>query len=165
VRSWRAELLAAEVGASTVAQAYRLLRAVINTALDDELIRGRNPCRIKGADKEHAAERPIASVAQVYAIAEVSKPWHRVLVLTAAMTGLRWGELVALRRRHIDLDGGFVDVRSAVVEDGTNLTVDRTKSVAGVRVVGLPAVIMPGASEPPGDVLRGGAERSGVRGT
>jgi integrase len=82
-------------------------------------------------------------VAQVYAIAEASKPWHRVLVLTAAMTGLRWGELVALRRRHLDLDGGFIDVRSAVVEDGTNLTVDRTKSEAGVRVVGLPAVIVP----------------------
>jgi integrase len=115
----------------------------MNTALDDELIRGRNPRRIKGADKEHAAERPIATVAQVYAIAEASKPWHRVLVLTAAMTGLRWCELVALRRRHLDLDGGFIDVRSAVVEDGTNLTVDRTKSEAGVRVVGLPAVIVP----------------------
>jgi hypothetical protein len=34
-------------------------------------------------------------------------------------------------------------VRSAVVEDGANLTVDRTKSEAGVRVVGLPAVIVP----------------------
>jgi integrase len=143
VRSWRAGLLADGVGASTVAQAYRLLRAVMNTALDDELIRGRNPCRIKGADKEHAAERPVASVAQVYAIAEASKPWYRALVLTAAMTGLRWGELVALRRRHLDLEGGFVDVRSAVVEDGTGLSVDRTKSEAGVRVVGLPAVIVP----------------------
>jgi integrase len=132
-----------DVGESTVAQAYRLLRAVMNTALDDELIRGRSPCRIKGADKEHAAERPVAAVAQVYAIAEASKPWYRALVLTAAMTGLRWGELVALRRRHLDLDGGFVDVRSAVVEDGTNLTVDRTKSEAGARVVGLPAVIVP----------------------
>jgi hypothetical protein len=91
VRAWRAGLLDDEVGTSTVAQAYRLLRAVMNTALDDELIRGRNPCRIKGADKEHAAERPIASVEQVYAIAEASKPWYRALVLTAAMTGLRWG--------------------------------------------------------------------------
>lgn len=118
-----------------------------NTALDDELIRGRNPCRIKGADKEHARERPVASVEQVYAIAGASKPWYRVLVLTAAMTGLRWGELVALRRRHLDLDAGFVDVRAAVVEDGTedgtDLTVDRTKSEAGVRVVGLPAVLVP----------------------
>ena len=52
-----------------------------------------------------------------------------------------------LRRRHLDLDAGFVDVRAAVVEDGTedgtDLTVDRTKSEAGVRVVGLPAVLVP----------------------
>lgn len=142
VRSWRAGLLAEAVGPSTVAQAYRLLRAVMNTALDDELMRGRNPCRIKGADKEYAAERPVASVEQVYAIAEASKPWFRALVLTAAMTGLRWGELMALRRRHLDLDGGFVDVRSAVVEHGRTLMVDRTKSEAGVRVVGVAAVIV-----------------------
>lgn len=143
VRAWRAGLLDADVGRSTVAQAYRLLRAVMNTALDDELIRGRNPCRIKGADKEHAAERPTASVEQVYAIAEAIKPSLRAAVLTAALTGLRWGELMALRRRHIDLDGGFVEVRGALVEDGQKLVVDKTKSEAGVRVVGLPAVIVP----------------------
>jgi hypothetical protein len=34
-------------GASTVAKAYRLLRAIMNTAVEDELTR-RNPCRIKG---------------------------------------------------------------------------------------------------------------------
>ncbi|HSI93561.1 MAG TPA: tyrosine-type recombinase/integrase [Jiangellaceae bacterium] len=143
VRAWRAGLLAADVGESTVAQAYRLLRAVLNTALDDELIRGRNPCRIKGADKERAAERPTASVEQVYAIADAIKPWHRALVLTAALTGLRWGELMGLRRRHVDVANGFVEVRAALVEDGRELTLDRTKSEAGVRVVGLPAVIEP----------------------
>jgi len=143
VRAWRAGLLAEDVGQSTVAQAYRLLRAVLNTALDDDLIRGRNPCRIKGADKEHAAERPTASVEQVYAVAESVKDWHRALVLTAALTGLRWGELMGLRRRHVDLDGGFLEVRGSLVEDGRDLTLDRTKSEAGVRVVGVPAVLVP----------------------
>jgi integrase len=143
VRAWRAGLLADGVGQSTVAQAYRLLRAVLNTALDDDLIRGRNPCRIKGADKEHAAERPTASVEQVYAIAEAVKDWHRALVLTAALTGLRWGELMGLRRRHVDLEGGFLEIRGSLVEDGRDLTLDRTKSEAGVRVVGVPAVLVP----------------------
>lgn len=143
VRAWRAGLLADGVGQSTVAQAYRLLRAVLNTALDDDLIRGRNPCRIKGADKEHAAERPTASVEQVYAIAEAVKDWHRALVLTAALTGLRWGELMGLLRRHVDLGGGFLEVRGSLVEDGRDMTLDRTKSEAGVRVVGLPAVLVP----------------------
>jgi integrase len=141
VRSWRAGLLSDGVGASTVAGAYRLLRAVLNTALDDELIRGRNPCRIKGADKESPAERPTVSVVQLYAIAEAIKPWHRALVLLAGTTGLRWGELIALRRRDLDLDAGFVQVTGAMVELGQRIEVGRTKSATGVRTVGIPQVI------------------------
>ncbi|SFS79988.1 Phage integrase, N-terminal SAM-like domain [Streptomyces harbinensis] len=72
VRSWRAELLKA-TGATTVAKSYRLLKAVLETAADDELIR-RNPCRIRGAGKESAAERPIATVVQVDALADVMGP-------------------------------------------------------------------------------------------
>ena len=47
VRRWRKQLLDAGVSAVTVAKSYRLLRAILNTALDDGAIR-RNPCRIKG---------------------------------------------------------------------------------------------------------------------
>jgi integrase len=115
----------------------------MNTALDDELIRGRNPCRIKGADQEHSTERPTASVEQVYAIAAAIKPWYRALVLTAATTGLRWGELVGLRRRHVDLAQGFLSVTASVVEVGQSLEVGHTKSAAGVHTVGIPEVIAP----------------------
>ncbi len=52
-----------------MAKAYRLLRAVFNTAVDDEMIR-RNPCRIKGAGVEDSPERPVLTVAQVYALAD-----------------------------------------------------------------------------------------------
>jgi hypothetical protein len=64
VRSWRAELLRSGRSATTVAKAYRLLRAIMTTAVDDGRLR-RNPCRIKGADREDAPERPTASVRQV----------------------------------------------------------------------------------------------------
>jgi hypothetical protein len=49
--SSRKELLAGGASGVTVAKAYRLLKAVLNTAVDDELIQ-RNPCRIKGAASE-----------------------------------------------------------------------------------------------------------------
>jgi hypothetical protein len=51
IRAWRKELLDGGLGDVTVAKCYRFLRAVLNTAVDDELIR-RNPCRIKGAGSE-----------------------------------------------------------------------------------------------------------------
>ena len=38
VRSWRGKLLAAGVGEPSVVKAYQLLRALMNTAVDDELI-------------------------------------------------------------------------------------------------------------------------------
>lgn len=38
VRAWRAELLAGGTAPTMVAKAYRLMRAVLNTATDDELI-------------------------------------------------------------------------------------------------------------------------------
>lgn len=70
-------------------KAYRLVRAVLNTAVDDGRIK-RNPCRIKGAGEYRADERPTASVRQVYAIAERMPERFRALVLAAVFTGLRW---------------------------------------------------------------------------
>ena len=54
-RRWRRRLDAG-VSAVTVTKAYRLLKAVLNTAADDGLIR-RNPCRIKGASVEKSLAR------------------------------------------------------------------------------------------------------------
>ena len=54
VRTWRSTMLATgSPGPSTVAKCYRLLRAILNTAVEDEVI-ARNPCVIKGAGVERA---------------------------------------------------------------------------------------------------------------
>ena len=45
VRRWRKELIDANTGAVTVAKAYRFLRAVLNTAVQDRLLK-LNPCNI-----------------------------------------------------------------------------------------------------------------------
>ena len=80
-------------------------------------------------------------MAEVYAIAAQMRPWYRALVLMAAFTSLRWGELIALRRRDLDLDDGFVRVRAAVVEIDSKLDGGRPKWLAGVREVGIPEVL------------------------
>lgn len=54
VRTWRAERLEA-TGATTVAKSYRLLKAIMETAADDELIRadrGVGACRGHGSPRE-----------------------------------------------------------------------------------------------------------------
>jgi integrase len=71
IRAWRAELLAEGVSVSMTAKAYRLLRAVLTTAVEEDKILPRNPCRIRGAGEERAQERPVLTVAQVFELAEL----------------------------------------------------------------------------------------------
>ncbi|MBF9129307.1 site-specific integrase [Plantactinospora sp. S1510] len=138
IRSWRTARLDDGVGKSTVAKTYRILHAIFTTAVDDDLIR-RNPCRIKGAGHDKADERPTATLQQVFAIAEAIQPRYRLMVLLAAFAQLRFGELVALQRRNIDLDAMELRVRRATaeMEDGTQID-DDPKSEAGKRPISLP---------------------------
>jgi hypothetical protein len=66
VRAWHAGLIENGPGASSAAKCYRLLRSILNTAVEDGLI-AVNPCCIKGAGVEPADERPLPSLAEVYA--------------------------------------------------------------------------------------------------
>ena len=127
----------------TVAKAYRLLKAILNTAVDDGLIR-RNPCRIKGAGQEKSAERLVLTVPQVYALAAATDERYRALVLLAAFTSLRWGELAALRRSDIDIQARTVRVARQLNErDGGGFTFGPPKPEAGRRIVALPELITP----------------------
>lgn len=143
VRRWRKDLLDTGVTEVTVAKAYRLLKAILNTAVDDGLIR-RNPCRIKGAGQEKSAERPILTVPQVYALAAATDERYRALVLLAAFTSLRWGELAALRRSDIDIQARTVWVARQLNErDGGGFAFGPPKSEAGQRIVAIPELITP----------------------
>ncbi|WTO36044.1 site-specific integrase [Streptomyces achromogenes] len=141
VREWRAERLRVTGAKTMTAKAYRLLKAIMETAVDDELIT-RNPCRIKGAGKEKAAERRIATVAQVDALAEAVGMRWRLMVYLGAYGPMRPEELAGLRRRDIDLDNLRIKVRLAEPERMNGRRVrGETKSEAGTRTVILPAFL------------------------
>ena len=146
VRRWRKKLLDSGVSEVTVAKAYRLLRAIFNTALDDGLIR-RNPCRIKGADRENSPERPVLTVAQVYALADSVGLRFRALILLAAFTSLRWAELAALAPEDIDLDARTVRVTRQLYYHEAGYAFRPPKSRAGVRIVAFPELIVPDMRE------------------
>jgi integrase len=124
-----------------VAKAYRLLRAILNTAVRDKQIR-ENPCQIKGAGKELAAERPVLNVPEVYRLADVIEPRYRALILLATFGNLRWGELAGLWRRNLDLGNRTVRVVETVYELG-QLVQGTPKSEASTRKVVLPELIIP----------------------
>lgn len=142
VRRWRKKLLDEGVSEVTVAKAYRLLKAILSTAVDDQLIK-RNPCRIKGAVQEKSPERPVLTVAQVYRIVEVIEHRYRALVLLGTFASLRWGELTGLQRRDLDLDAGTVKVERQLIQiTGKGLVFTDPKSAAGKRTIAIPELIL-----------------------
>ena len=142
VRHWRHELLSGGVSESMAAKAYRLLRAVLNTAVEDGLI-AKNPCQIRGAGTESPAERPTISASQAIDLADRMPEQYRLLVLLAVFASLRWGEVTALRRSDIDLDRATVTVCGALSERSSGeMVLGPPKSAAGLRTVMLPAPVV-----------------------
>ena len=141
VREWRTERLDATGAATTVAKSYRLLKAILETAVDDELIR-RNPCRIRGAGKEVSKSGQVATVEQVDALADAIGIRWRLMVYLGAYGPLRPEEQAELRRKDVDVDNVTIVVRKAAPELATGQRVEGpTKSEAGKRVVVLPAFL------------------------
>ena len=99
IREWRAKLLGNGVSVTVAAKAYRLLRAVLMTAVEEDKILPRNPCRIRGAGDEDAPERPVLTVAQVFALAELMgrRPVGNIRKLPAGGYRLRFRRHGAFR--------------------------------------------------------------------
>lgn len=147
IRRWRQNLLDSGVGPVTVAKAYRLLKAILNTAVDDGLIR-RNPCRIKGAGQEHSPERPVLTLTEVFDLADAFDRRYRLLILLAVFCSLRWGELAALTRNAIDVETGTLTVRAGVVElKNGALVTGPPKSEASNRVLTVPDFLVADVAE------------------
>jgi integrase len=104
---------------------------------EDELLKA-NPCRIKGFDQIHTPERPVPTLGQVRALAEEMPARFYALILLAAYSGLRWGELAALRRCDVDLDASTVRVHRKLISVRGRLEFGPPKSEAGKRTVTLP---------------------------
>lgn len=104
-----------------MAKAYRLLKTILNTAVTDEVL-PRNPRLLRGAGSERMPERVPPTLAEAYALAEAIQPRWRMLVLLATWSGLRWGELVALRRSSVGLEQGRVTVANQLVETATGVS-------------------------------------------
>jgi integrase len=141
VRSWHAAIAADHP--VTAAKAYRLLSSIMRTAVADEMI-SRNPCQVKGAAVEKAPERPVASIAEVQALAS-SMPEHlRAAVQLAAWCQLRRAELRGLRRKDVDLMRSTVTVSVTRTTRMDGTTVEKApKTEAGRRTIAVPENVVP----------------------
>ena len=96
-----------------------------------------------GAASDRSMERPMMTVANVQALSEAVPNHMRAAVLLAGWGGLRRGEVLALRRKDLDVARGRVRIERAQTElnDGT-IEFTLPKTDAGVRTVHLPRSVM-----------------------
>ena len=123
VRNWSASMTGAGRSATTVLRALGVLAGILDDAIADGRI-AKNPARGLDPKKREKPTKPKRK--HVYldhdAVARLADESgeHRALVLTLAYTGIRWGEAVALRVRHVD----EVRRRLLVIDNAVQLGVD-----------------------------------------
>lgn len=139
VRDWLDALPATPVAN---AHAYALLSEILKSAAKkDKRIQ---PVVIPGATRSkttHEAEP--ATLAELAVIVESMPPRHRLAILLMSWCALRFGEVTELRRKDVDVTGGRVHVRRAVVLVEKERRVTTPKSDAGARKVAIPPHLIP----------------------
>ena len=140
IRSWYADVAAQTPGAAR--SAYRLLKAIFNTTILDDLI-VKNPCRVKGGGTDRVTDRRITNVDQVAALTQSMPEQYRAAVTLAAWGTLRQGEVLGLKRDDVDLVAGTVRGERSLHEfrDGT-LELGPTKNGDPCKIY-LPSSLLP----------------------
>ncbi len=123
------------------AEALKLARVMLNSALDADRI-GRNPAaRIEAPRTERSSIR-VLRPQEIAAIVEALPPRWRAFVLLGAYSSLRWSELVAVKRDDLDLSGRTVGVDEKLVEVDGRFEWGAPKTARSNRVVDLPDVVV-----------------------
>lgn len=125
------------------AHAYGLLKAICGSAVRSGALVV-NPCSIENASvaKRRSKTEP-ATLEELETVVNASPARYRSMVLLGAWCAMRFGELIELRRRDLDLKRGIIKIRRAAVKvDGTML-VGTPKSAAGIRDVAIPPHLLP----------------------
>lgn len=128
VEAWMGKLAAAGTPAATIAKARTLLSTMLGPrgAMRHHLVRANPVTAIPAPAHQKAAWRLLETDELDAVLAEVGPEWAYV-VLLAAYTGLRWGEMCALRAEHYDPGKATLTVRLSTPEHAGRLYPGPTK--------------------------------------
>ena len=167
VQAWVTQLKAGGLSASSVQRAHGILSQVLDLAVRDRRLTV-NPAKGVKLPRKLPKARRFLTAAQVEALAVECEPYDLV-VRFLAYTGLRWGEMAALRVRDVDPLRRRMLIARSVTEDNGRLIFDTTKT-GEERTVPLPRFLAEQitasfAGKGPDDLVfegtRGGVLRNG----
>jgi integrase len=144
IQQWLADLLAAGFTSASVHRKYRTLRRMLQVAVEKGMI-VKNPCAAVQPPRVELNEMRFLSPTEAVALAEAIDPWFRTFVYTAIETGMRWSELVGLRRAEVNLLRRTISVTEQLVFVGGDSRVGRVgtwvnqkpKTRAGTRTISI----------------------------
>jgi integrase len=125
---------------STIRRMAAVVKAIMNSAVDADLL-GRTPWRgLKLPQPSQVAKAPLTP-SEVLSLAQEVGQEAGLVVLTAALCGLRFGECAGLRIHDVDLDRQLLCVRQTAGEVGGHFVVSPPKSRAGERTLLMPSAL------------------------
>ena len=115
VQRWVTTATETGLSAASVGKYHTMLSSVFERALVDRVVTF-NPCAHTELPKRVKKKSRTLTPEEYDAILAALPARHRLMIETAINTGLRWGELIALRPRHLDLTAGRLTVEETIVE-------------------------------------------------
>ncbi|MEO5663106.1 MAG: tyrosine-type recombinase/integrase, partial [Nocardioides sp.] len=131
VQDWVTKAAADGLSARSIRKYHTMLHSIFKRAVRDQLIVG-NPCEHTELPKVITKKTRTLTPDEFRVLIESIPDQHRLMVETAIETGMRWGELIALRPRHIDFLRRTITVQDTIIE------VSKTHSPTGERFINKP---------------------------
>ena len=146
LRQFMDDLVETGLAGSTVKGICRLLSAGMRYAQEEGLI-ARNPCKKLHFRRDDAEPQRVLTADERESVCRAAKSRGDLPVLLGAYTGMRLGEICALRWSDVDWNRGTVSVcrtaqRIRRGSRGTVLCVGSPKSIQSRRVIHVPAFIL-----------------------
>lgn len=140
VRTWLTKLERKGCAPATTRKAFQLFASILREAVRDKRI-VRTPCAdISSSDlpKIEVGEMRFLSRLEIGALVSAMDPHYRALIVFASATGLRFGELAALRVKHLDQLRRLVHVKEGMTDVGGLLSFGPLKTAASRRTISVP---------------------------
>ncbi len=128
----------------TVGHVHRLLHRVLGHAVKWEIIAS-NPVAAAEPPRVQRTEIEILSPDQIKVVLRTLRGRRLYgVALTGLATGMRRGEIVALRWGDVDLDAGKIRVERSLEQTNAGLAFKEPKTKAGRRTVSIPSSVVTG---------------------
>lgn len=133
IETWVTRRVADGVGPSAIRRALNLLKALLESATDNQIVPSNVARKVKPPpEKEPAVDWFTADEIDAITSEMLGRGWESMAVMTLVMvwTGLRWGEAAALNLEDIDFQRETIEVSHTLTQSGKDKPYPKTDSSA-----------------------------------